>query len=478
MATPKAKKRAASLEKLQHEFVFTTPNKFAPVTRNQIHGANYLLAQLDPYIALIKQFNPAADRSRFCLGILLHGTAGSGKTYLTRYVATETDARIINARNFPREESKEPWTRFDIMMLFGLLKKYVSERKKPIILFWDQFDEFVENAEEEETEVMSQLYTELDGLEGSAAGIVIIGATTKGPSEFDEQLMRPGRISIHIHFELPTKTGRAKILRFYLSQKPHANFDAESLAELLDDEVTPAAIKQLVEFAYGKAELRLRRSPQISKQDLLDAIVEKIMGHPGAAEEEKTPEIRLKIAIHEIGHALVAYILGRTVILVSTISSKGNHGITFWSHSTNDPADDFFITLAKISGNIAVAHGGLVADNIAGYPKDTGGYTDCTTGTNTAYNLVQQLTAGRKILECYGLLSFGSGSREKSQKLLLTIESDLANFLKKAEALAVKILKKVGRRKIVRLAKVLCKEKVLLREEVEKLFQKHGIKKR
>ncbi|OGC56202.1 hypothetical protein A2797_00840 [candidate division WWE3 bacterium RIFCSPHIGHO2_01_FULL_48_15] len=479
MGPGKPPPRLAPLDKRQRDFVFKTPTKFAPVTRDQIHGANYILNQLDPHIALTSQFDPVSDDSSFCRGILLHGPAGSGKTYVARYFATVTGAHFIDAREFPREESDEQqWTRYDIKSLFALLKKYVAETKKPIILFWDQFDEFIEHAEDE-PEILNQLYVELDGLEGSASGIVLIAATTKSPAEFDEQLMRPGRISIHVHFEVPTKKGRARILRFYLDQKPHEDFDAESLAELIDDDdVTPAAIKELIEFAYDKARLRSGRLAEIGKQDLVATIVEKIVGNPGAAEEEKTPQIRLRIAIHEIGHATVAYILGRTVILVGTISSNWRHGLTVYNDASDDPFSEYFISHQRIADNIAVAHGGLVANRLAGYPDETGSSSDCAKGSDTSHSLVKQLTAGQKMRENYGLLSFGAGEREKSQRLLLVMESDEAKFTKKAEALATEILEEVGKDRIVQLAEVLCREKVLLRDEIETLFQKHEIQKR
>lgn len=476
MPAQKAKKRLPPLEKRQQDFVFKAPTNFAPVKREQIHGVDHLLEQLEPHIALIKRFNPANEDSRFCRGMIFYGPSGTGKTYLARYVATETDARFVDAREFPREESDEQqWTRYDIKFLFALLKKYVANNKKPIILFWDQFEEFVESTEEDDREVLSQLYIELDGLEGSANGIVFIGATTKDPEDFEDQLTRPGRLSFHFRFEPPTKKGRAKILRYYLDQKPHEDVDVESMVALLEDSTTQATIKQLVEVAYDRADLRAGTSgspTMIEKDDLLKAILLELFGQPAAREAEKTQDTRKKISVHEMGHALIAWILGWPVIAVNSISS-GDFGGRTWIDFT--PED--LVLLQSYPDQIACDLAGFIAGKIVGNPIETGYSTDFANAKQTADKLVRELAAGTKMRERYGPITFGEDGKQ-SEELLRTIEGDVADLLKEGESRATEILEAVGKEKLIQLAEVLCEKKVLLRAEVEELFQKHGIKKR
>lgn len=469
----KKKKHLPALDKRQRDFVFKTSTKFAPVGKEEVQGANHLLEQLAPHISLIRQFDPQDASSGSCRGMIFYGPSGTGKTYLARHVATATGARFIDAREFPREESDEQqWTRYDIKFLFALLKKYVSENGKPIILFWDQFDEFISNVEDD-PEVMSQLYVELDGLEGSAAGIVFIAASVQEPQYMDEQLVRPGRLGYHFRFDYPSKKGRAEILRFYLNQRPHKNFDAESMIELLNDDLSQAGIKQLVEIAYDNSSLR-PKPYVIERDDLLKAIMDKLIGKAAAIEAEKTPKARRRIAIHELGHALIAWILGRPVTVVSTITAGTDllGGLTLY-----DLLPEGYFPLANWRRDrITVSLGGFIAERVAGYKGDVGQEADLANATGAAYELVRKFAAGEKTHQDYGTIA--PGTEKISQDLMRTFETDVADFLKDGELKATEILKGVGKDKIVQLAKVLSRKKVLLRDEIDDLFQKHGIQKR
>ena len=68
-------------------------------------------------------------------------------------------------------------------------------------------------ANQKQLHLLMQFLVELDGLK-SRAGIIVIGATNR-PKVLDPALTRPGRFDRVLHLELPGKTKRIEILKFY-----------------------------------------------------------------------------------------------------------------------------------------------------------------------------------------------------------------------------------------------------------------------
>jgi transitional endoplasmic reticulum ATPase len=81
--------------------------------------------------------------------------------------------------------------------------------------------------------VVSQLLTELDGLE-SLEDVVVI-ATTNRPDLIDQALIRPGRLDRHVHVPVPDEAGRRRILEVHTRNKPLADdVDLDRLARKTD----------------------------------------------------------------------------------------------------------------------------------------------------------------------------------------------------------------------------------------------------
>jgi transitional endoplasmic reticulum ATPase len=149
-------------------------------------------------------------------GILLYGPPGTGKTLLARALAGETEVNFIHVAG-PE-----------------LLDRYVGESEKsvrkvferarqaaPTILFFDEIDAIASRRGEthEVTErVVSQLLTELDGLEGNP-NIVVLAATNRRHA-LDPALLRPGRLERHVEVPTPDEAARRAILGVHTADKP------------------------------------------------------------------------------------------------------------------------------------------------------------------------------------------------------------------------------------------------------------------
>ncbi|WIV68165.1 CDC48 family AAA ATPase [Natrialbaceae archaeon AArc-T1-2] len=167
-------------------------------------------------------------------GVLMYGPPGTGKTLLAKAVANEAQSNFISIKG-PE-----------------LLNKYVGESEKgvrevfekarsnaPTVIFFDEIDSIA--GERGQTtgdsgvgeRVVSQLLTELDGLEELEDVVVI--ATTNRPDLIDQALLRPGRLDRHVHVPVPDEEGRKKIFEVHTREKPLADaIDLEWLAAETD----------------------------------------------------------------------------------------------------------------------------------------------------------------------------------------------------------------------------------------------------
>ena len=163
-------------------------------------------------------------------GVLLYGPPGTGKTLLAKAVANEATSNFISVKG-PE-----------------LLNKYVGESEKgirevfqkarqnaPTVIFFDEIDSIAGERGRHVGDsgvgerVVSQLLTELDGIE-SLEDVVVI-ATTNRPDLIDQALLRPGRLDRHVHVPIPDEEARRAIFEVHTRNKPLADdVDLDDLA--------------------------------------------------------------------------------------------------------------------------------------------------------------------------------------------------------------------------------------------------------
>ncbi len=154
-------------------------------------------------------------------GILVYGPPGTGKTMLAKAVATESEANFINVKG-PEFLSK--WVGESEKAVRETFRK--ARSAAPCIVFMDEIDSIAPTrgggSDSHVTErVISQLLTELDGLE-SLHNVIIIGATNR-PDMLDPALLRPGRFDRMIKIGTPDLAARKEILKVHAKGKPLAS---------------------------------------------------------------------------------------------------------------------------------------------------------------------------------------------------------------------------------------------------------------
>ena len=151
-------------------------------------------------------------------GILLHGPSGTGKTLLAKAVATQSEANFVSVRG-PELLSK--WVGESERGIREIFRR--ARQASPCVIFFDEIDSIApirgaggETAVAER--VVSQLLTELDGME-NMHGVVVLGATNRADM-IDPALLRPGRFDKIIQIPLPDKASRANILKINSEKIP------------------------------------------------------------------------------------------------------------------------------------------------------------------------------------------------------------------------------------------------------------------
>ncbi|MFO7797698.1 MAG: CDC48 family AAA ATPase [Promethearchaeia archaeon] len=154
-------------------------------------------------------------------GILLHGPPGSGKTLIAKALAHESEVNFISVKG-PEFLSK--WVGESEKTVRETFRK--ARSAAPCIIFFDEIDAIAglrgRSAGNTVTEqVVSQLLTEMDGLEGLEE--VILLAATNRPDMLDPALLRAGRFGKHIEIPMPDEEARKEIFKIHLDDKPIAS---------------------------------------------------------------------------------------------------------------------------------------------------------------------------------------------------------------------------------------------------------------
>ena len=180
-------------------------------------------------------------------GILLLGPPGTGKTLLAKALAHESEINFISVKG-PEFLSK--WVGESEKAVRETFRK--ARTTAPCIIFFDEIDAIAgmrgRFAGSQVTEqVVSQLLTEMDGLEGLKD--VILLAATNRPDMLDPAILRSGRFGRHIDIPMPDKDARVKIFKIHLRNKPLASdVDINQMAQDLED-YTGADIQAICEEA-------------------------------------------------------------------------------------------------------------------------------------------------------------------------------------------------------------------------------------
>ncbi|MCD6491882.1 MAG: CDC48 family AAA ATPase [Candidatus Njordarchaeia archaeon] len=204
-------------------------------------------------------------------GVLLYGPPGCGKTLLAKAVSTESEANFISVKG-PELLSK--WVGESERAVREIFRK--ARQASPAIIFFDEIDSLaprrgIYSGDSGVSErVISQLLTEMDGLQ--SRGEVIVIAATNRPDLLDPALLRPGRFDRMIYVPAPDQKARLHILKIHTRNMPLGpDVNLKELARLTKG-YSGADIEALVREAAMTALRKDINAKYVSMSDFIKAM--------------------------------------------------------------------------------------------------------------------------------------------------------------------------------------------------------------
>lgn len=184
-------------------------------------------------------------------GIVLHGPSGCGKTYLASLLPAITNMNSITIQATSLLSKYYGETEANVRNLFERARSAA-----PCLLFFDEFDALAHRRGHEEGEdhsvhnrILSTFLNEMDGILGNSNNsmegdtninedTVLVVVACSALEVLDEALIRPGRLSLHVHLNHPTEEDVRDIMTYYLQHVP------------LDSAVTIPALMDKIRSKY------------------------------------------------------------------------------------------------------------------------------------------------------------------------------------------------------------------------------------
>ncbi len=182
-------------------------------------------------------------------GILMYGPPGCGKTHIARATAGEIQANFIAVG---LNDVLDMWLGNSERNLHNLFDQ--ARRSAPCVLFFDEADALAASRSDfrhsNARMIINQFLTELDGVEYSNEGVLILAATN-APWHLDSAFRRPGRFDRILFVPPPDLAARSAILRLLCKGKPVADLDFDFIAKKTN-QCSGADLKAVVDVAVEK----------------------------------------------------------------------------------------------------------------------------------------------------------------------------------------------------------------------------------
>ena len=409
--------------------------------------------------------------ARIPKGVLLVGSPGTGKTYISRATAGEAGVPFFTI-------SGSDFVEMFVGVGASRVRDLFNEAKKnaPCIVFIDEIDAVgrrrgagLGGGNDEREQTLNQLLVEMDGFDENL-GIIILAATNR-PDVLDPALLRPGRFDRQIVIGMPDIKAREEIFRLYTKNKP---LDDDVSPEILAKRTpgfSPADIENLINEA---ALLTARRNGTKIRMDEIEEATTKVMAGPQKKSRVISDSERKLTAYHEAGHAIVMRATpGSDPVHQITIIPRGMAGgFTMWL-----PEEDrFFETRGHMVDNIKHLLGGRVAEELKLDDISTGASNDLERATEIARQMITKYGFSEKL----GPVSFSTSDevflgrdfstrQNYSEEVASEVDHEIRALLTQCYEETRKILKE-NDEAFERVAQALLLVETLDGEQFERLF--------
>jgi len=424
---------------------------FEVVTKSDIKfkdigGYENIKLELNQCVDILKNYKKYSDYNvRIPKGLILEGPPGNGKTLLAKGFAGESETAFIPVSGSQFQDKYVGVGSTRVRELFELAKK-----NTPCIVFIDEIDAIGrkrsgdgESSSNERDSTLNELLVALDGFKTST-GVFLMGATNRADL-LDPALVRPGRIDKRIFIGPPDSFTREAILNIHLKGKPYdKSINVKDLVDMTAG-LSGAQIENILNEAMLNA---LRHNRALMEYRDIDSIISKMMVGWQPTEHQFTNDIIERIAIHEMGHAIVGFLSkhhSKVSKVIINLSSPNSPGYTMFETSTSN-----IYTREALFEHLMILLAGRIAEEV---------FYDVSVTTGAINDFEEAFKLAEKMIVYYGMgksLIYPNLSDKYKEK----IDSEVISLINDAYAMAQIIVKK-SKNLIYECADILTKEKLL-----------------
>jgi cell division protease FtsH len=403
--------------------------------------AKYELLEVVDYLKNPQKFVKMG--ARIPKGALLVGMPGTGKTLLAKAVAGEANVPFFHMSG---SDFVEMFVGVGASRVRDLFDQ--GRRNAPCIIFIDELDAVGRTrgagyggGHDEREQTLNQMLVEMDGFD-TKDGVIILAATNR-PDVLDPALLRPGRFDRQVVVAMPDVQEREDILAIHMKKIPvDSEVDVKKLAR-----ATPGTSgADLANLVNEAALFAIRKNRTTVFMDDFEDARDKILMGVARTSLVITDEEKRATAIHEAGHALLAYYLKHADPLHKvTVVPRGRAlGLTL----SLPEKDVYSRSRSWLEDRIAIMYGGYAAERLI--------YGETTTGT--AQDIRQATDFARKMVcewgmaEAMGPVAYGQEEepifigkeiaqhKDYSEDTAMRIDAAVKNILEGALARVTSIL--------------------------------------
>ncbi|MBA4495143.1 AAA family ATPase [Paenactinomyces guangxiensis] len=320
-------------------------------------------------------------------GILLSGPPGTGKTLMAKAAAHYTNSVFVSSSG---SEFVEMYVGVGAQRIRDLFRDARTlarkKRKTSAIIFIDEIDVIGGKREgsqhREYDQTLNQLLTEMDGIISNQDIRILVIAATNRKDMLDAALLRPGRFDRHITVDLPDKKARLQILNLHTRNKPLCpDVDLEQVAS----ETFGFSGAQLESLTNEAAIYAMREKQEQIQQKHLSLAIDKIMMGE-KTDREATQEEKERVAIHELGHAIISELVRPGSVSQVSLAPRGQ-ALGYVRHHPEQ--DRYLYTRQNLEDQIKVCLAGAAAEQYIYRNKSTGARNDYEQANRYARILIE-----------------------------------------------------------------------------------------
>jgi cell division protease FtsH len=406
-------------------------------------------------------------------GVLLVGPPGTGKTLLAKAVAGEAHVPFFRMSG---ADFVEMFVGVGAARVRDLFRQ--AREKSPCIIFIDEIDAIGRTrshanlgGNDEREQTLNQLLVEMDGFD-SRTGVIILAATNR-PEILDQALLRPGRFDRQVLIDKPDLEGRLEILKIHTKGiKIGKDVDLRKIAQ----SAAGLAGADLANIANEAALMAVRGGRKtVSHADFEEAIEKSVAGLQRKS-RILTEDERKKVAYHETGHALTAYLTeGSPPVSKISIIPRGLGAL---GYTLQYPTEDrFLMSESELLGNIDTLLGGRAAEQLVFGEISTGAGNDISRASDMVRRMIMEFGMSEKYRNITLPSTAGQGlggSREYSEAAQEYIDNETAKIVNNRYQIVLEKLTK-NRETLEKIATILLDKEVIDGDEFKTLAQSNVV---